>query len=91
MPDNLPLTIREFCCRNSLSHTSYFELRRRGQGPREMRVLSKILISPEAERDWRRERETPDERDCATIERLRIRGRKGGRSSASTLKNHEGA
>ena len=44
-----------------------------------MRVLSKVLITAEAEADWRRERETPDEAACATMERLRDRGRKGGR------------
>ena len=82
MSDDLPRTIVEFCRRNGLSRTSYFELRRRGQAPREMRLLSKVLISPEAESDWRREREIPDENDLVTIERLHQRGRKGGRRPA---------
>ena len=83
MSDDLPRTIAEFCRRNGLSRTSYFELRRRGQAPREMRVLAKVLICPEAESDWRREREIPDENDRVTIERLHQRGRKGGRRSAA--------
>jgi hypothetical protein len=48
-----------------------------------MRVLSRILITPAAERDWRRERETPDKIDTQTVERLRNRGLKAGRSSVA--------
>ena len=69
-----PRTILEFCRVNRISVTSYYKLRERGQGPREMRVLSRILITPEAERDWRRDRENPDKIDTETIERLRDRG-----------------
>jgi hypothetical protein len=79
LADDSPYTILEFCKRNRLSLTSYYELRTRGQGPREMRVLSKVLITPEAERDWRLARETPDPSDTATIERLHTRARKAGR------------
>ena len=80
--DDLPRTIPEFCRRNRISITTYFKLRQLGKGPREMRALSKVLITAEAERDWRRDRETPDKRDTATIERLHARGRKAGRRSA---------
>jgi hypothetical protein len=76
--DDSPHTILEFCRRNRLSLTSYYELRTRGQGPREMRVLSKVLITPEAERDWRLAREIPNQTDNATMARLTARGRKGG-------------
>jgi hypothetical protein len=78
-----PHTIPEFCRANRLSITSYYKLRERGQGPREMHVLSRILITPAAERDWRRERETPDKIDTQTVERLRNRGLKAGRSSVA--------
>jgi hypothetical protein len=74
-----PSTIKEFCKRNRFSPTTYYELRKLGRGPREMRVLSKVLISPEAERDWRQACETPNPSSAATIERLRARGRKAGR------------
>jgi hypothetical protein len=67
-----PSTIKEFCKRNRFSPTTYFELRNRGQGPREMRVLSKVLITPEAEHDWRLARETPSSSDIATIEAPRM-------------------
>jgi hypothetical protein len=78
-----PRTIPEFCRANRLSVTSYYKLRDRGQGPREMRVLSRILITPEAEADWRRDRETPDKIDIETVERLRSRGLKAGRGSVA--------
>jgi hypothetical protein len=81
--DDSPFTVIEFCRRNRLSVSSYYELRKDGKGPREMRVLSKVLISPAAEADWRIARETPDPTDTATIERLHVRGRKAGRRPRS--------
>ncbi len=90
LADDSPYTIEEFCRRNRLSTTSYYELRTRGQGPREMRVLSKVLISQAAEADWRLARETPNPTDSATIERLHLRGRKGGRRAQAWAKR-EGA
>jgi hypothetical protein len=78
------LTIKQFCKRNGLCKASYYELRKRGQAPREMRVLSRVKITPEAEAAWREARQTPDKKDLATIERLHGRGRKGGRRSANT-------
>jgi hypothetical protein len=56
-------------------------LRLRKKGPRELRALGKVLITPQAEADWQRECETTP--DDETIERLRDRGRKGGRSSVA--------
>ena len=46
-------------------------------------MLGKVLITPEAEADWRRDRETPDADDIKQIERLRERGQRGGRSSVA--------
>ena len=40
--------------RNSVSKTSYYYLRRLGRAPREIHVGSKVLISPEAEAEWRK-------------------------------------
>jgi hypothetical protein len=51
------LTRLEFCARNRISLPFYNKLRTRGLGPRETRVESKILITREADADWRRERE----------------------------------
>jgi hypothetical protein len=50
-------SIESFCRSNGISLTTYFALKRQGKGPREMKVGKRILISPEAEADWRRERE----------------------------------
>lgn len=46
------LTIREFCTLQRLSKVSYFNLRRLGLGPDEVRVGRHITITPEAVREW---------------------------------------
>jgi hypothetical protein len=51
-------SIESFCRSNGISITTFFALKRQGKGPREMKVGKRILITPEAERDWRRERES---------------------------------
>ena len=50
-------TIPEFCARNSISPAHYFNLKRRNQGPREIRAGKSVRISLEAEADWQRARE----------------------------------
>jgi hypothetical protein len=50
-------TIPSFCESNAISESFYFKLRREGRGPREMKIDRITRISPEAEADWRRERE----------------------------------
>ena len=81
MSDDQPRTIAEFCERNRISHTTYFALRHQKKGPREMRVLGKVLITPEAEADWRRECEVTS--DNETVERFKERGRKAVRGKAA--------
>jgi hypothetical protein len=81
------LTIGRFCQRNLISPTTYFAMRKRGQGPREMRVGSHVRISLEAERDWIRAREVPDAHDQAVIERMRSRGLKGGHAAMASTKH----
>jgi hypothetical protein len=51
------LTRQEFCARNRFSIPFYNKLKEQGLGPREIRVQSKILITAEADADWRAERE----------------------------------
>lgn len=51
------LSIPEFCAAHGVSRSFYFNMRRDGIGPREMRVGNRVLISHEAATDWRRERE----------------------------------
>ena len=50
-------SIESFCRANGISVTTYFVMKRQGKGPREMKVGKRILITPEAEADWRRARE----------------------------------
>ena len=46
-----------FCASNHISESLYFSLKRQGRGPREIELDGRIIITPEAERDWRLERE----------------------------------
>ena len=74
-------TLREFFGRNGLTASTYSKLKKQGKGAREMRYGAKVMISPEAEADFRREREQPDAADLKTIARLRDRGRKAEAAS----------
>jgi hypothetical protein len=61
-------TITEFCRRHRISQAFYFKLKRLGLGPREMNVLTRVLISKESAADWRREHTlfTPREEGART-------------------------
>jgi hypothetical protein len=50
-------SISEFCHDHDISRASYYNMKKSGIGPREMRVNARVLISAEAAADWRRERE----------------------------------
>jgi hypothetical protein len=50
-------SITEFCRRHSFSKAHFYVLKAAGLGPREMRVHGRVLISKEAEQEWRRARE----------------------------------
>ena len=50
-------TIPSFCQSNAISESGYYNLKRRGLGPREIEIGGTVRITPEAERDWRAERE----------------------------------
>jgi len=47
----------QFCARNNISRSFFYKLRKAGKAPRTMRVGGRQIISPDAERDWRCERE----------------------------------
>ncbi len=53
-PAEKALTIAEFCEANRISRSGYFALKKKGRGPREMHVGGRIIIRPDANRDWRR-------------------------------------
>jgi len=50
-------TILSFCESNAISESKYYQLKRQGRGPREIELDKRIIITPEAERDWRLEQE----------------------------------
>ena len=50
-------SIDQFCQANGISRSLFYLLRKRGQGPREMAVGNRRLISDDAERDWQKARE----------------------------------
>ncbi|MEY9415116.1 hypothetical protein ABIF69_001558 [Bradyrhizobium japonicum] len=56
-PPRLAFNIPEFCEAFRISEDFYFKLKRQGQGPREMKVGKRTLISVEAANEWRIERE----------------------------------
>jgi len=49
-------TILSFCESNAISESKYYDLKRK-KGPREIEIGGRVIITPEAELDWRRERE----------------------------------
>jgi hypothetical protein len=51
------LTVAEFCHQHHISLGLYYKLRIAGQGPREMIVGRRRLISAESAAEWRRARE----------------------------------
>jgi hypothetical protein len=46
-----------FCENNNISESLYFALKRQGKGPREIELNKRIIITEQAEADWRAERE----------------------------------
>jgi hypothetical protein len=54
-------TIPSFCVSNAISESKYFDLKRKGKGPREIDLGGRTIITPEAERDWRAAREAETE------------------------------
>jgi predicted DNA-binding transcriptional regulator AlpA len=51
------LTIPEFCQANRISRGSFYNLKKAGKAPRLMIVGNRVLISPEANAEWRIARE----------------------------------
>lgn len=51
------MSITEFCAAHGFSKATYFNLKKAGQGPREIHIGRRVVISHEAAAMWRRERE----------------------------------
>ena len=47
------MTIEEFAARHRISKQFYYKLRAAGQGPTEIRIGSRVLISKDAAEAWR--------------------------------------
>lgn len=50
-------TINEFCLAHRISRATYYNIKKAGLGPKEMRLIGCVLISREAAEEWRRQRE----------------------------------
>ena len=51
-------SVREFCASHGISRALFYQLVRRGLGPRIMKVAGRTLISSDAAADWRRAMES---------------------------------
>jgi predicted DNA-binding transcriptional regulator AlpA len=56
-PGRTALSVAEFCMAHGLSRSSYYKFRRAGDGPDEMKLGARTLISVEAAEAWRRRME----------------------------------
>jgi predicted DNA-binding transcriptional regulator AlpA len=50
-------SIREFCQAHGISEGFFYKLKKQGEGPREMKIGARTLITFEAAAEWRRARE----------------------------------
>lgn len=50
-------SILEFCARNSISRSTYYNIKKLGQGPRETRVMNRIIITRESAAAWLKRQE----------------------------------
>ena len=79
-PPRLALSILEFCKAHGISEGFFYKLKKHGEGPREMKVGARTLITLEAAADWRRARENHHRQD---------RRRIGDRSASDTAQSAE--
>lgn len=69
-------TISEFCATEKMSRSKYYDLRRKGLTPDEMRAGGIIRITPEAHAKWRRKHTGPPPKPNRPVREL-PRGRDG--------------
>jgi hypothetical protein len=84
-------SIREFCRDHGISAPTYYELKKQGLGPAEMRIGTLIRISREAAAAWRHARENPDEAEADAVTRsaeaLRERARRAAKRAIASPKH----
>jgi predicted DNA-binding transcriptional regulator AlpA len=76
----LALSIPEFCEAHGISEGFFYKLKKQGEGPREMKVGARTLITFESAAEWRRARENQHRQD---------RRRIGDRSASDTAQSAE--
>jgi predicted DNA-binding transcriptional regulator AlpA len=92
----LALSIPEFCKAHGISEGFFYKLKKQGEGPREMKVGARTLISFESAAEWRRARETkhteiivsPREQSDEAHGRTK-KDRRGGTSATAPCKADE--
>jgi hypothetical protein len=72
-------TILSFCKSNAISESLFYSLKRQGKGPREIDLGGRILITREAEADWRRERE------AETLRKRKAASRRPATATSNTV------
>ncbi len=55
--NQLAMSVAEFCIRHSITKPTFYEMFKRGLGPKIMKVGARTLISMEAAAEWRRRME----------------------------------
>jgi hypothetical protein len=82
-PQPLAYSIKEFCREHGISPPFYYDLKRQGLGPAEMRMGNIVRISHEAAAAWRKARENPSESEAEASSQiakaLRDRARRAAR------------
>ena len=67
----LTLSIPEFCKAHGISEGLFYKLKKQGEGPREMKVGARTLITFEFAAEWRRARENQHNRGRSVAGRLK--------------------
>jgi hypothetical protein len=84
-------TLKEFCFRNRISAPTYNEMRAQGRGPKEIRIGTKVLISPAAETEWQCARENPEgveaQEIASTAKAMQDRGRRAAKKSIASSRH----
>jgi predicted DNA-binding transcriptional regulator AlpA len=76
----LALSIPEFCEAHGISEGLFYKLKKQGEGPREMKVGARTLITFESAAEWRRTRENQHTQGHSRI---------GNRSAPDTAQSAE--
>jgi hypothetical protein len=66
MPDLDSYTVDEWCRRRRVCRATFYNLRKKGRGPKVMKIGTRTLISREADDEYRRALEAEDSAGGAT-------------------------